>query len=171
MITAGFIGCGNMGGALCRSVAKAIGGENIYASDFISEKATILCESIGATPSSNEEISKYCKYIFLGVKPQVIEATLREIAPVLKKRKDDFTLVSMAAGISTDVILKTLGFNCPLVRIMPNTPVSVGKGIVAYCCNELVEKEALEDWLGDMSFCGLVDGCSGYSKLLRKLLP
>ena len=35
----GFIGCGNMGGALCSAAAKAVGGENIYASDFISENA------------------------------------------------------------------------------------------------------------------------------------
>ena len=160
MITAGFIGCGNMGGALCSAAAKAIGGENIYASDFISEKATILCESIGANPSSNEEISKYCKYIFLGVKPQVMEATLREIAPVLKKRKDDFTLVSMAAGISTDVILKTLGFSCPLVRIMPNTPCAVGEGVILYSPAASFDMSLQKEFESIFSCAGIIDRIS-----------
>ena len=150
MITAGFIGCGNMGGALCSAAAKAIGGENIYASDFISEKATILCESIGANPSSNEEISKYCKY-------QVMEATLREIAHVLKKRKDDFTLVSMAAGISTDVILKTLGFNCPLVRIMPNTPCAVGEGVILYSPAASFDMSLQKEFESIFSCAGIID--------------
>ena len=62
MITAGFIGCGNMGGALCSAAAKAIGGENIYASDFISEKATMLCE----TPLQTKKFQNTVSISFLG---------------------------------------------------------------------------------------------------------
>ena len=63
MYTAGFIGCGNMGGALASAATKAIGGENVFLSDFLEEKAILLSHETGANKSSNEDISKNCKYI------------------------------------------------------------------------------------------------------------
>ena len=100
MFTAGFIGCGNMGGALAAAAAKSIGGKQVFLSDFIEEKAESLAEDIFANNSDNKTIAENCKYIFLGVKPQVIFDTIKGIAPVLKKRKDRYIVVSMAAGIS-----------------------------------------------------------------------
>ena len=40
---------------------------------------------------------------------------------------------------------------------MPNTPTSVGKGVIPYCANNLVTEEMVTDWLEDMSECGLLD--------------
>ena len=40
---------------------------------------------------------------------------------------------------------------------MPNTPTSVGKGVIPYCANDLVTEEMITDWLEDMSECGLLD--------------
>ena len=40
---------------------------------------------------------------------------------------------------------------------MPNTPTSVGKGVIPYCANDLVDGEILRDWLKDMDRCGLLD--------------
>ena len=54
----GFIGCGNMGGALAQAVAKSVGGNEILLSDPDNEKASALAEKIGATVSNNEEIVK-----------------------------------------------------------------------------------------------------------------
>lgn len=160
MITAGFIGCGNMGGALCRAAAKAIGGENVYASDFISQKAADLCGEIGAHAATNEEIAKNCRYIFLGVKPQVIDKTISEISGVLKARTDKFTLVSMAAGISTDAILKMLGFECPVIRIMPNTPCSVGEGVILYTPYDAIDGDEIREFENIFSCAGTIDRIS-----------
>ena len=157
MVTAGFIGCGNMGGALCRSAAKAVGGKNIYASDFFFEKADALCREIGAQASSNEEIAKNCSYIFLGVKPQVIESTISEISSLLKNRTDKFTVVSMAAGVSTDAIRKMLGFNCPVIRIMPNTPCSIGEGVILYSPYDTITDEEVKEFESIFSCAGIVD--------------
>jgi len=106
MITAGFIGCGNMGGALAKAAAKSIGGKNILLSDFVEEKAENLAEEIFAHAADNKTIAENCKYIFLGVKPQVIFDTIKEITSVLKKRKDRYVVISMAAGISIEAIEK-----------------------------------------------------------------
>lgn len=157
MITAGFIGCGNMGGALCSAAAKAIGGKNIYASDYICEKAAALCEKLGANQSTNKEIAQKCKYIFLGVKPQVIADTIAEISPVLKGRTDSFFLVSMAAGVSMSAIEKMLGFNCQIIRIMPNTPCAVGKGVILYCSDNDVSALEAEEFESIFACAGIVD--------------
>ena len=157
MFTAGFIGCGNMGGALCSVAAKALGGERIYASDFIQEKAEKLCNETGANPSTNEYIAKNCKFIFVGVKPQVIAQTLFELAPILKARTDRYILVSMAAGISIAAIGEMLGFNAPIIRIMPNTPAAVGKGIILYSCDEEITFSETEELCEIFKKAGIVD--------------
>lgn len=153
----GFIGCGNMGGALASAAAKSVGEDNVYLSDLAKTKADSLSLNIGAQKSSNEEIAEKCEYIFLGVKPQVLEKTVSEIAPVLKARKDSFILVSMAAGISRDAILKMLGFECSLIRIMPNTPCAVGDGIILYCAPESFSKAQKEEFENIFSHAGIVD--------------
>lgn len=157
MFTAGFIGCGNMGGALCTAAAKAIGGKAIYASDFICEKAAELCREIGANASDNEYIAQNCKFIFLGVKPQVIAQTIAEIAPVLKARTDRYILVSMAAGISIAAITQMLGFDAPIIRIMPNTPASVGKGVILYSCDEEITFAETEEFEEIFKCAGITD--------------
>ena len=157
MITAGFIGCGNMGGALAFSAAKAIGGKYILLSDFMKEKADALAEKINAHSSDNKTIAENCQYIFLGVKPQVIFDTIKEIAPVLKKRKDRFVIVSMAAGISIEAIEKAFGFTVPIIRIMPNTPVSVGKGVILYSCTDSIEQSEVSDFENIFSLAGITD--------------
>ncbi len=157
MITAGFIGTGNMGGALASAAAKSIGGKYILLSDFMKEKADTLAEKISAHSSDNKTIAENCQYIFLGVKPQVIFDTIKEIAPVLKKRKDRFIIVSMAAGISIEAIEKAFGFSVPIIRIMPNTPAQVGKGVILYSCTDEIAKGEIADFEKIFEFAGITD--------------
>lgn len=160
MLTAGFIGCGNMGGALASAAAKAIGGKNIFLSDFIEEKAERLAEELFANKSDNKTIAENCKYIFLGVKPQVIFDTIKEIAPTLKRRKDRYIVVSMAAGISIEAIEKAFGFNAPVIRIMPNTPAQVGKGVILYSCDDEISVKEREEFEEIFSKAGITDRIS-----------
>lgn len=160
MFTAGFIGCGNMGGALASAAAKAIGGKNIFLSDFIEEKAESLAEELFANKSDNKTIAENCKYIFLGVKPQVIFDTIKSISPTLKRRKDRYIVVSMAAGISIEAIEKAFGFNLPVIRIMPNTPAGVGKGIILYSCDDEITVKEREEFEEIFSNAGITDRIS-----------
>ena len=157
MYTAGFIGCGNMGGALAGAAAKAIGGERVFLSDFFEKKAQLLADELSANKADNKTIAEKCKYIFLGVKPQVIFGTIEEIAPVLKQRNDRYIVVSMAAGISIGAIKEAFGFDAPVIRIMPNTPASVGTGVILYSFGAEISQSEEKEFCEIFSLAGITD--------------
>ena len=129
----GFIGTGNMGGALAQAAAKSVPDAKIFLTDFDKNKAKALAGVIGGQVADSIALCRECDLVFLGVKPQGLSQLLVEIAPVVKERGESLTLVSMAAGIPISTVEKELGEGTPIIRIMPNTPVSVGKGLIAYC--------------------------------------
>lgn len=148
----GFIGCGNMGGAVASALSQST--KDILICDR-SGNAKALAAKLGIAYSDNETIVRQCDRIFLGVKPHQMEACLSALQPILAQRKP--LLISMAAGLTLDRIRIFAGTDLPVIRIMPNTPTAVGKGVIPYCCNELVESGVLESWLADMAPCGLLD--------------
>lgn len=134
MATFGFIGTGNMGGALAVAAAKAVGGGSLVLANRTREKAEMLADRLGAKAGSNTDAAMQ-DYIMLGVKPQMMAGLMEEIAPVLQSRAEKgerFILVTMAAGLTMEKIRAMSGTNAPVIRIMPNTPVSIGKGIILY---------------------------------------
>lgn len=139
----GFIGTGNMGSALASAVAKSPENTEILLADFIPEKAEELAKKVSGKAADNLTLIRECDFVFLGVKPQVLPALLNEIRDEVQKRKEKITLISMAAGIPISSIVKGLGEGVSIIRIMPNTPVSVGEGVIAFCGkNVSAEKEA-----------------------------
>ena len=130
MYTFGFIGVGNMGSALARAAAKTLGGAEIIVSNRTAEKAKVLATELGCHYGDNAAVASEAKYIFLGVKPQMMTGVLNDIAPVLNARDDDFTLVTMAAGVEIARIRDILAANYPVIRIMPNTPCAIGQGVI-----------------------------------------
>ena len=153
----GFIGTGNMGGALAKAAAKAMDGNSLYLSNKTASKAEALAAALGCRAVSVEAVARSCGYIFLGVKPQMMAGLFTQIAPILADRSDDFVLVSMAAGLTTEDIRAMAGGNYPVIRIMPNTPVAVGKGVILYDSTENVSPEALDTFCVGMRFGGLLD--------------
>lgn len=148
----GFIGCGNMGGALARAISCAE--KSIMVSDFDARKAEQFAASLGVTAADNATVAKECDRIFLGVKPQMMQDMLSGIKNELQDKKP--ILISMAAGLKISQIQNFAGGDLPVIRIMPNTPVSVGKGVVLYCA-EGVQKDVLDDFALDMRYCGILD--------------
>lgn len=137
----GFIGTGNMGGALAAAVCKRCDPSQVLLADRSAAKAAELADRLGCRAVSNEELSRSCEYIFLGVKPQIMPDMLREIAPVLAARTDHFVLITMAAGLPAARINELTGGDYPVIRIMPNTPVAVGEGMLLFAGNALVAPE------------------------------
>ena len=127
----GFIGCGNMGGALARAVCRSIGGENVAVCDYDVQKTTALQQNFGATPLSILELVEQSKFIVLGVKPQNMQETTAQMKAVLQNR-NDAVIITMAAGVSISAIRTYLGENLPVIRIMPNTPAELGAGMILY---------------------------------------
>ena len=148
----GFIGCGNMGGAIARALAKKT-------TDFSvtdrSGRATVLAADLCCGYCRAEEIAENAERIFLGVKPQMMEDALIPLRPILAQTRP--TLISMAAGLTMERIGEIAGCDLPIIRIMPNTPVAVGKGLTLYCANDLVSSEVLGDFLADMEFSGALE--------------
>lgn len=159
----GFIGTGNMGSALARAADKgAAEGAVLYLSNRTPAKAEKLAgELTRAKVSGNGEIAQNCDLIFLGVKPQMMAGVLAELAPILAARTDRFVLCSMAAGLTLDALTDMAGGEYPLIRILPNTPASIGQGIAQFCVRGVTEEEK-EDFLTLMAPSGLLDEMDEY---------
>jgi pyrroline-5-carboxylate reductase len=126
----GFLGAGNMGSAIMRGIAGSKLSEQValYAYDHMSEKTAALAE-IGVTACTSEaEIVKQCKYVFLAIKPQQFEATLPKLADGIT---EDTVIVSIAAGMTPDYIRSQTKPNAKVIQVMPNTPLLLGKGATA----------------------------------------
>ena len=156
----GFIGTGNMGGALARAVDKGIGEgdlRGLYLANRSKAKLVELAAELGGCAMCiNEEVAEKCDLIFLGVKPQMMADLLAELRPVLAAREDRFVLASMAAGLSCARIREMAGVDCPVIRLMPNTPCAVGAGVIQYCGLDATEAE-LNAFADLLAPAGLVD--------------
>lgn len=158
MYEAGFIGCGNIGSILAAVVAKSVGGSHILTADHNEYKIERLRREHGTVPASDREVAEKSRFIFLGVKPQVMRKALGEIRETLDKRdkKDRFVAVTMAAGFRMEWVSELLG-GCPVIRIMPNTPAAVGSGVIPYCVNESVTEQDESDFLKLVRPAGMIE--------------
>ena len=147
----GFIGCGNMGGALARALTKTT--RDVIIADP-SPAAEAFAAELGCGYGNNDQVAD-CDRIFLAVKPHIVEGVLTALRPRLAEKKP--LLISMAAGVTVAQIQSWAGTELPIIRIMPNTPAAVGKGMITYCTNAMVEAGALADFLSDMAQAGEFD--------------
>ena len=153
MLTLGFIGTGNMGGALAQAAAKNNNNRLLLANRH-PEKAQRLREKTGGELTDSRGAAAMADYIFLGVKPQMLEALFAEIRDTLSARSDRFVLVSMAAGTSMEKVQHLAGGDYPVIRIMPNTPVSIGEGMILYACSKELRQEEKNAFLEAMAAAG-----------------
>ena len=147
----GFIGCGNMGGAIARALAKST--TDIMLSDPFAAEA--LASELNCKSATNTEVAGSCESIFLAVKPQILESAIAPMAAILRERKP--LIITMAAGIEIKKIEAMIGTSLPIIRIMPNTPVTLGMGTILYCRNQMVTDQMCSAFLADMQYAGLLD--------------
>ena len=147
----GFIGCGNMGGAIARALSKKT-------TDFMitdrSGRGRELAQELGCTYGDAETICRQAAAVFLAVKPQMLRAALAPLAEILSARKP--LIISMVAGVTMEAIQDMIGSSLPVLRIMPNTPVAVGSGVVPYCCSDLVTEDQEKLLLSHLSRAGFL---------------
>ena len=153
--TFGFIGAGNMGGALIDAAAKNAS-MKIAVFDAFYEKAEHYADTYENVEVTDiKALVAESKYVFIGVKPQMAQELFSEIAPVFDNASP--ILVSMLAGTSIEKICSLAGKEMPVIRIMPNTPVSVGEGVILFCNNTAVAEEDVEFFAEAMENAGLLD--------------
>ena len=153
----GFIGTGNMGAALARALRKTVPGHEVLLSNRTAVKAQTLAAELNCRAADNKTVAGQAKYLFLGVKPQMMKEMLDGIKETLSDRTDRFVLVTMAAGIKIDSINEMLGAKYPVIRIMPNTPVAIGEGGVLYSASEDVFMDEITDFSNCMRNVGILD--------------
>ena len=156
MDTIGFLGCGNMGGAIARAVCKAVDPKKVFLANRTAAKAQALAKELGCKTATNAEVAGDCDLIFLAVKPQMMEALLQPLKFTFDERPSRFVLCSMAAGLSIARIQEMAGEDFPVIRIMPNTPASVGEGMIQYCSSNVTAEEE-EAFLKIMAPAGRLD--------------
>lgn len=137
MKTIGFIGTGNMGGALAYAISKNQD-VKILLANRTKEKALAVAEKTHGIVVSNEQASA-ADFLFLGIKPQQTEEVLKQLNG---HYSSSTILVSMVAGWSIERLKQYSSL--PVIRIMPNTPVLTGDGMTLYCCSSDIEKDDFE---------------------------
>jgi pyrroline-5-carboxylate reductase len=136
----GFIGAGNMATAIINGVLKNqfVPANMINVYYFNSNKIKIMAEKGINTISSGGSVVEESDIVILAVKPQNYQEVLGDLKDFVTEEK---VFVSIAAGISIKYVQKNLGCNCPLVRVMPNTPLLLGKGATALCPSANISAE------------------------------
>ncbi len=141
MKTITFIGTGNMATAIIGGMlASGTDASLVTVYDKLPEKAAAFAERGVNVAKTLADAANASELILLSVKPQNFSEVLGEIggSDVDTSKK---TFITIAAGISTDTVSAMLGRECAVIRVMPNTPLQVGKGVSALTRNALVSDE------------------------------
>jgi len=127
--TIGFIGAGNMGEALVKGMLQAglVKPAQIMVSDVDAKKLQNFKKRYGVkTVQDNAELCRKASIIVLAVKPQQAADVLGPLRGAVSSSQ---TVISIMAGVRTDGIQKFFAAKVPVVRVMPNTPALIGRGM------------------------------------------
>ncbi len=121
------IGAGNMARALIGGLlARGHPAQRLVAADPDADTRAAVAREHGIeTFEANDGAVADADVVVLAVKPQVIDAVGRSIAPALAA---DCVVVSVAAGTPVARLRASLGAERAVVRVMPNTPALHGAG-------------------------------------------
>lgn len=98
-----------------------------------------------STTTDNEEAASNADVVFLCVKPAGIVDVIEEISETIASNDVTSILVSMAAGISLERMQESISAaGTPVLRVMPNTPMLVGKGVCALSPGKHVSDEQVD---------------------------
>lgn len=150
----GFIGVGNMAGAIIGGIVKngLISSEEIIGADIsaVGREHMQNIYGIHVTPD-NRKVAERAEMIFLCVKPQYYSTVIAEVKNVISNKQ---LVISIAPGKTLDWLQDHFGKPVKLVRTMPNTPAMVQQGMTAVCPNECVSKEELDYVVGILKTIG-----------------
>ena len=128
----GFIGGGNMAEAIIKGLlAGGVLAESVVVSEPLPLRRDFLSSEYSAEVSDdNLDVARQADIIILAVKPQVAASVLTGLEPAISPDK---LIISIMAGISTDLIEKALTNGVRVVRSMPNTPALIQSAATAIC--------------------------------------
>ncbi len=139
-----FIGAGNIGRALMVGlISTGTSAEKITVSNPSTEKLQWLQEHLNVqTTQDNIDAVKNADIVVLAVKPSVMPVVCKELKAVITERSP--LIISVASGITTQMIEAWFGANPAIVRAMPNTPAAVSAGATGLYANDFATEEQKE---------------------------
>ena len=147
------IGTGAMGGAIMRTVCNKFDPNNITVSNRTLEKGKSFANETGCRfADNNKDCIKDAKYIFIAVKPAFLSDLFAEIKNDIPS---DAVIISMAAGVKIEKLESFA--KARYVRIMPNVPAQIAKGMTALSCNDNINSEELSDITEILETAGKVE--------------
>lgn len=134
-----FIGGGNIAGAVACGLVKAktVSEKNVFVYDIDDSKFDKF-NRLGIT--AGKDLAALCEnadFIFLAVKPGVVSSVVKQLSS-FKGLLERATVISFAAAVSIEHIIKSAGRDIAVIRTMPSTPILVGEGVIAVAKNEKV---------------------------------
>jgi pyrroline-5-carboxylate reductase len=137
----GVVGTGVIGEALIGSLLRfGIPKDSILISEKRDERKDEILQKYGV---SKLESIEYVDILFLAVKPQDLITTIQAWST---SNLSVPLIVSFAAGVKISAIENVLGSKARVIRVMPNTPMTLGRGMSAMSLGAHVTKED-QDWL------------------------
>lgn len=154
------IGAGNMGCAIANGILLS---EMMKPSELIMvrrniEKLAEFAERGCVVTNDSIEACKSADAVLLGVKPQMFPEVMASVAPYIAGK----LVISIAAGVTVETMEKALP-GAVIARVMPNTPLMVGKGVSAICYGEGVSEE-------DKAFAEQIFSCAGMCFVIEENL-
>jgi len=143
MTKLGFIGAGNMAGAIVRGVLakEFLAARNIYMHDVNPRQCAKMRDRYSIQIAQNNvDLVLACDVIVLAVKPIFLRKVLSEIKVHARNKK----IISIATGWTTDMLQEALGESngVQILRVMPNTPAMVGEGFTVLFHENSFDREA-----------------------------
>jgi pyrroline-5-carboxylate reductase len=150
----GLIGVGVMGEALISGlISSRFPKGQIVFTEKRTDRAREISSKYGAREVDLTELAKTSDVVLLVVKPQDLAQLLASIDGNLNKSA---TLVSFAAGKTTDFISEIVGPDISIIRVMPNTPTLIGLGMAAISLGKNVNPEQAKFVSEFLATCGKV---------------
>ena len=180
----GFIGAGNMASSMIGGLRQqGFAAEQIWAADPSSAQLQRLADEFAIqTHTDNQVLAATCDTLVLAVKPNICHSAIAQI----NNKLSDQLLISIAAGITTELLSNWLEKPMAIVRCMPNTPALLGLGASAAFANAstddtqralattLLSSIGICEWVNDEALLDVVTAVSGsgpaYFFLLMEML-
>ena len=136
----GCVGLGNMGGIVARIIATKVDDANLLLANRSPKKAQLIADELGGRVVDNQTVFEEADVIVLGVKPSQFSDLLNQYAFILESRPS-LLFISMAAGLKLETLGRMSSQHHRWIRVMPNTPLAVGAGVLSYVCSNSVQIE------------------------------
>lgn len=140
MMKLGFIGTGNMAGAIMGGIIQKgiFRPEQIIGADISEAGRRKAKETYGIEVTEDNRKAATAEVLILSVKPQFYADAIAEIRDCIR---DDQLVITIAPGKTLSWLEEQFGKRVKIVRAMPNTPALVGEGMTAACVNQYVTEE------------------------------